>query len=336
MSLLKRIKSMLFRNLVYCDVGARNGIEKPWSCFRDVIDVVSFEPDKQEFEFLLRTKRENDRVYSCALSKESGNALLNLTKSRACSSIYKPNFKFLEDFPESERYIIEDTVSIKTSSLDDLYGNRGLGDIDFIKIDVQGSELDILEGGRKFLSEKIIGAEVEVEFQPLYKGQPLFSDIDSFIINSLKLELYDLRKAYWKYSRGIGVGSNKGKLVFGEVLYLRSPAEVIRWSSGLSKEEAANKITAACLIGVVYGYLDYSLSLLGQPAILDFLDQSRVGGWKNLITNYGRSLKYSGVGSGKLYVFFNLLCSLCQPTHGGWSTSGHRLGARKKMGVFIQ
>ena len=335
MALLKKIKSIFPRNLVYCDAGAREGVGEPWSYFRDIIDLVSFEPDKQEFESLLKTKRKNDCIYSCALSKESGNALLNLTKSRGCSSIYKPNYKFLENFPESERYIIDDVVDIKTDSLDELHSRQELADIDFIKIDVQGSELDILEGGQKILSEKIIGIEVEVEFQPLYEGQPLFSDIDSFIRNSLKLELHDLRKAYWKYSAGMDIGTKKGKLIFGEALYLRSPHEVLRLCSHLSKEEAANKITITCLIGLVYGYLDYSFSLLSQPALGDFLSQSAIHSWKKLIISHGQSLAYGGVGSERLYNFFNLLSSLCQPTHGGWSTSGHRLGARKKMGVFV-
>ena len=335
MSLLKKIKSMLSGNLVYCDVGARNGIEKPWSYFRDVIDVVIFEPDKQEFDSLVKTKRKNDRAYCCALSKEFGNVLLNLTKSRGASSIYKPNYKFLESFPESDRFAIEDTVSIKTNSLDALYGSQELENIDFVKIDTQGSELDILEGGRKILSEKIIGIEVEVEFHPLYEGQPLFSDIDSFIRNSLRLELHDLRKAYWKYSEGINIGPKKGKLIFGDALYLRSPHEIIKWCSQLPKDEAVSKIRAIFLTSMVYGYLDYSISLLTKPAIADFLSQSAIGGWKKLITNYGKSLRYNGIGSGKLYAFFNLLCSLCQPAHHGWSTSGHQLGTRKKMGVFV-
>lgn len=335
MALLKKIKPLLSRNLLYCDVGARGGIERPWSCFKDVIDVVSFEPDKQEFEAMSKTKRKNDRIYSCALSRESGNALLNLTRSRGCSSILKPNHKFLKNFPESERYLVEDTVTIKTNSLDALYGSKELIDIDFIKIDVQGLELNILEGGRKVLSDKIIGIEVEVEFSPLYEGQPVFSDIDSFIRKSLNLELHDLRKAYWKYSEGMGIGPNKGKLIFGDALYLRSPQEILKWSSRFSKADAVNKIISACLTGVVYGCLDYSLCLLNQPGIIDLLDQGAVNSWKELIIGCGRSLKYSGLGSGKLYDFFDLLSSLCQPTHGGWSTSGHRLGTRKKMGIFI-
>lgn len=335
MALLKKIKPLLSRNLIYYDVGARGGIAKPWNCFKDVIDVVSFEPDKQEFDSLVKTKRGNDNVYSCALSKESGNALLNLTKLRGCSSIYKPNYKFLKNFPESERFAIENTINIKTESLDMLYKRQNLKNIDFIKIDVQGQELDILKRGQKFLSEKIIGIEVEVEFQPLYENQALFPDIDYFIRNSLGLELYDLRKTYWKYLQGIGFGQKKGKLIFGDALYLRSPQEIINWCLHFSKEEAMDKLMITCLIGIIYGYLDYSFSLLSQPEIGDFLDQKTVCAFKKIITDYSQSLKYNGIGSGKLYNFFNLLCSLCQPIHHDWATIGHPLGVRKKMGVFV-
>ena len=44
-----------------------------------------------------------------------------------------------------------------------------------MKIDAQGSELNILEGGEKFLKNNLIGLQIEVEFNEIYKGQPLFN-----------------------------------------------------------------------------------------------------------------------------------------------------------------
>ena len=38
------------------------------------------------------------------------------------------------------------------------------------------------------------------QFVKLYKNQPLFGEIDTFIRNKLGLELWDLSKAHWKYS----------------------------------------------------------------------------------------------------------------------------------------
>jgi hypothetical protein len=47
-------------------------------------------------------------------------------------------------------------------------------------VDTQGSELDVLRGGVRAL-ERTAVVEMEVEFVPLYEGQPLFAEIDLFM-----------------------------------------------------------------------------------------------------------------------------------------------------------
>lgn len=333
-SLMKNILPIMPRNLIHCDVGARWGIDKPWKSFRDLIDLLSFEPDKEEYESLMKNKDANDMIYQYALYKESKNISLNLTKSRGCSSLYKPNHDFLRNFPDLKRFEIEDVVTVTATSLDALYRDRVFSNMDFIKIDVQGAELHILKGGETFLRGHILGIEIEVEFQSLYKEQPLFPDVDIYIRDSLELQIQDLRKAYWKYPVGINVGAAKGQLIFGDALYFRSPYEILSWCSRFDKNEASNKILMACLMGIVYGYLDYSLCLLNQSSIGDFLDQDVIDSWKTLVLHYGKSLKYTGKGADKLAAVFNILYRICQPTHEGWASNGHHLGTRKKFGVF--
>jgi FkbM family methyltransferase len=333
-SLVKKINSIIPRNFDFCDVGARWGIEEPWKFFRSIISIISFEPDNEEYESLKIDKDTKDMLYSYALSNKKMNMSLNLTKSRGCSSLYKPNYEFLKNYSDADRFQIESTAKVATTSLDNLYNDKIFTNCDFIKIDVQGAELDILKGGEKFLQENILGIQVEVEFQPLYENQPLFSDVDSFIRNHLGLQIQDLRKSYWKYPEGINIGANKGQLVFGDALYFRSPHEIVSWCSNFNKDEASSKLQMACFMGIVYGYLDYSLCLLNQPSISDFLEMSKTNSWKTLILNYGKSLSYKGKGAGRLSSLFNLLGRMCQPTHKGWASIGHHLGSRKKFRVF--
>ena len=49
--------------------------------------------------------------------------------------------------------------------------------MDFLKIDIQGGELTAFQNGRQKLS-RAVAIQTEVSFLPLYKNQPLFSDID--------------------------------------------------------------------------------------------------------------------------------------------------------------
>ncbi|MBN8519198.1 MAG: FkbM family methyltransferase, partial [Candidatus Accumulibacter sp.] len=55
-----------------------------------------------------------------------------------------------------------------------------LSSYDFVKIDVQGSELAVFQNGLRALSGTLL-IQTEVEFVELYKGQPMFADVDSFL-----------------------------------------------------------------------------------------------------------------------------------------------------------
>jgi len=51
-----------------------------------------------------------------------------------------------------------------------------------LKIDTQGSELDILESGLELLSSSLVGVYVEVEFQPLFRDVDKLLAAHDFII----------------------------------------------------------------------------------------------------------------------------------------------------------
>lgn len=200
-----------------------------------------------------------------------------------------------------------------------------------------------MKGGEKFLSKNILG--VEFEFQSIYENQPLFSDVDFFIRNRFGLQIQDVSKSYWKYPEGIHIGAIKGQLIFGDALYFRPPQEIVSWCSNLPKDEASRKLHMACLMGIVYGYLDYSLCILNQPSINEFLEKEIIDQWMALILHYGKSLHFQKginigatrrVGLGRLSHIFNFLYRMLQFTnrYEGWASCGQSLGTRKKFGIF--
>ncbi len=194
---LNSVAELLPRNLIYCDVGARGGVsEFPWNNISPIIDTISFEPEVNEFNNLLPLKKDNDLLFNTALYSSDIKTTLNVTRSPGAASIYEPNMSFLEQFPDSDRFIIDDRVQIQTKTLDSFYDSGQISDLDFIKLDVQGAELDVINGGKHLLRDNVFGMNVEVEFQPLYKDQPLFSDVDQFIRNDIGLELQDIQKTF--------------------------------------------------------------------------------------------------------------------------------------------
>jgi hypothetical protein len=71
-------------------------------------------------------------------------------------------------------------VEVETVSLDAACARESLPAADFLKIDTQGSELDILRGAEQSLKAAAM-VELEVEFVEVYKGQPLFHDVSQFM-----------------------------------------------------------------------------------------------------------------------------------------------------------
>lgn len=91
------------------------------------------------------------------------------------SSLYEPNAPLLSAFEglaEVVRVVRE--MPIQTHRLDDLAEASGA---DYLKLDVQGAELDVLCGAPRLLAQALV-VHTEVEFVPLYLKQPLFADLD--------------------------------------------------------------------------------------------------------------------------------------------------------------
>ena len=97
-----------------------------------------------------------------------------------CCSLYKPNEKLLKQFNNMEMSMLKAVSAIKTVSLDYFTAKNNIGPIDFIKIDIQGAELDVFQGGVATLRD-VVAIVTEAEFVHLYENQPLFGDVCAFL-----------------------------------------------------------------------------------------------------------------------------------------------------------
>jgi len=91
------------------------------------------------------------------------------------TSLLEPNPAVLKWFHGfAEWATVKEKLPVTTRRLDDL---PEIAAIDMLKIDVQGAELSVFKGGRERLSRAVV-VHTEVCFLSLYKGQPLFGEID--------------------------------------------------------------------------------------------------------------------------------------------------------------
>lgn len=248
--------------LLIADIGAVGGIDPRWKRFSKALEAILFEPDPRSIEGLRAMAPKNWKVINAALGLKNELRDLHLCARDQCSSFLKPDLNILGRWPNPERFRIEKTIKLETRSLDEVVRTEKLGNIDFIKVDTQGSELDILRGSKQTLAN-VIGVEVEVEFVPIYKGQPLFADICAYL-NGLGFELFDIKRCNW--IRHPEVDQARGQIVFGDALFLRPP------ECELFGE--ADSTFSAFSIYSAYGYFDLVLSLIKRSVASGLVGKS--------------------------------------------------------------
>ena len=140
--------------------------------------LIEIDPDL--CEKLNRSAPPGMRYYPCALGRTEELRTLYLTRGPACTSLYEPDERYADLFNLLDAMRVREISDVDTISLDTMQRRHALGALDFLKIDVQGAELDIFQGGTAALSH-VLMILCEVEFVPLYKNQPLFCDIDVFL-----------------------------------------------------------------------------------------------------------------------------------------------------------
>lgn len=321
------------RRLSLLDVGARGGLQWPWTeLLSDLLSLILVEPDPAEAARLQQQLERNNggMVLPVALWSDESVLSLNMNRSPGTSSVYSPNTQFLNQFPELDRFAHVGTIAIAAQTVDHLTSSGMMPAVDFAKIDVQGAELHVLKGGESHLSANLVGLEVEVEFSPLYAGQPLFAEIDAFAREKLGLELWDLRGTYWKYQRGMNApGPTKGRLVFGDALYFRSLSGIEDWLDAMPVQMAGEKLYMLVLSALAYGYVDYAVAVIDEPRLAGYWDKPMREGLQYMVNTRGFGIRPFRNGNGRLYLVLDALARAFKPTHNGWASGGDGLGSRR-------
>ena len=143
-------------------------------------EIYAFEVDKEECEKLNKSCKKGMKFFPIALGEKKETRKFYETHMPVCSSLYEPKQKFLELYNNLNIAYLKNTTEIDTISVDEFLKKNNLEHIDFIKIDIQGAELDVFKGGVKTL-EKTLMIVSEVEWVEQYINQPLFGDVSSFL-----------------------------------------------------------------------------------------------------------------------------------------------------------
>jgi len=139
-----------FNNLTVVDVGANAGYFSLWWLSRFPRSrVIALEPMPNNFALLTRNQAWNPDqkfdVVNCAARSRPGNVTLHFDRSDS----------FTTSASALERAGGRDEISVPAVSLAQLMADFGLRQIDFLKLDCEGSEYDILYHGEAAVLDSI-------------------------------------------------------------------------------------------------------------------------------------------------------------------------------------
>ncbi len=171
---------------IVADIGARYGIHPSWNGFDAPLRYVAFEPDPEEAARLRAAVAPKAgasyEVLELALDRAEGTRDFHLLRHRGLSSFLKPDlgsecFRHLKPGQAD----IEKVIAVATKRLDDVFASLGVVP-DFIKVDTEGTEQDVIEGGERLFDSGVLGVRASCNFQACFQGQRLFSEQHDYLL----------------------------------------------------------------------------------------------------------------------------------------------------------
>lgn len=241
------------------DIGANPiDAEPPYAAMLRAGDaeVVGFEPNREALALLDRRKGPLERYFPFAVG-DGARHRLHICQAPGMTSLLEPDPAVLglfHGFPDWGRVVA--TEEVETVRLDDVAETAGA---DLLKLDIQGAELMVLRHAEARLREAVV-IQAEVEFLPLYKDQPLFSEMEIF----LRARGFALHRFFPEVSRAVrpmmvnnDPYAGLGQLVWADAVFIRD----------LTRLEALTDrqvLAMAAILHDAYGAYDIAFRLVAE------------------------------------------------------------------------
>jgi FkbM family methyltransferase len=248
------------------DIGARGGPLDWTTFFAPFAGYFACEPDASARMQLKKAVEAahpwaNVTIVPEALASKSGVVTLHVTQHEGMSSLLKPNVAIARTFGLANEFTVERQIDVPAITLDEAARNYGFEDLALIKVDTQGTELSILESGKKLIAESVQGIFVEVEFREFYHGQPLFSEVELFLrqygFELISLEPVTSRRT----STELRIGYSRREIIWAHAMFIKRAAD----AAMVGEEKMFRHITQQLAIGMAREQFDLAAERLVNP-----------------------------------------------------------------------
>jgi len=174
------LKNYNFNDFVCFDIGANIGYFTKWLLsIKNIGSVHSFEPDPINFKILKKNTLNNSKSFinNVAISNKLGSIslYLNPVSSGENTIIFSPE---------------NESISVKCLTIDDYINSKNISKLDFLKIDIQGAEINAIEGG--LIAIKNFRPMIYMEYTPedVNVDPRIFQDYIIKMVSNFNFKIY--------------------------------------------------------------------------------------------------------------------------------------------------
>jgi FkbM family methyltransferase len=169
---VKRARSRKYRR-IWIDVGAHEGeLTFPVAAVNSSLLVYAFEPNLHAASRIMGRLR-NYVVMPIAIAEKDGSAELHVNAYEASSSLLPTDEIGIKSWVTEEHFEVIGSVIVPTMRLDTFMDGAGIAAVDFLKIDAQGLDLDVVKSAGDRLRD-VAKIQLEATTVPYhqYEGVP--------------------------------------------------------------------------------------------------------------------------------------------------------------------
>lgn len=257
------------------DIGARGGADEDLLAIAWASRIVCFEPDQAESDAMAQQGDARWRQFTVlpfAVGGVSGPQELHVPDDRRAASLLRHNPDMVARFGRENLHVPKETVAVQTWTLDALRKDGHIDRVDYMKIDVEGVELDILKAGAAILQD-CVALKVECSFLDQRLNQPRVWDVVQFLAAE-GFEVVDLQDIHhWRrrnlpahpYRVRADMEYSRGQVAQCDVILLKSGAHV----------HGADQSLRLVILSAALGFFDYGFSVLrSNPELVAHVRQA--------------------------------------------------------------
>ena len=307
------------QSMVGVDVGSAGGLQPHWRAYEGVLDFYLFEPHQESYEklkaqFAASVHSNLFHVLPIGLSEKGGERTLYMLNCATGSSIYPVNTESeFASFDNTYVYPIRE-IQIQTRSLSDVLTEQNVEKVDIIKLDVQGAELEILQGMGTVRRKGLLLIEAEVNICSgvvnnigPYAGGPTWGKIDTMLTtDGMRLLDVSIAREYrpkggdsdWYQREIFNVYQNSPSLSArsweADVVYVRDWRQLINDRDALSIRKLALALCGYRFFSEAY----FMIEKAEESGVLEAIEANVIK--KNIIAWHGAS-RYLWQGRGFIW-----------------------------------